>query len=87
LTARLKGAYFDQKGEFGNRAWGPLEPGEDQFWVVDASIGYRLPKRWGLITLEGRNLFDEDFMFQDMDPANPRIYPERLVLARITLAF
>ena len=41
---------------------------DDQFWVLDASIGYRLPRRWGLITLEGRNLLDEHFRFQDTDP-------------------
>lgn len=65
----------------------PVMPGDDRFWVVDAAIGYRLPKRWGLITLEARNLFDARFKFQDRDPANPLIYPERLIFARITLAF
>ena len=71
---------------FGNSNSGVV-PGDDQFWVVNASIGYRLPKRWSLITLEARNLLDEKFNFQDTDPANPRIYPERLVFARLTLAF
>jgi hypothetical protein len=54
--------------------------------VVDASIGYRLPKRYGIITVEARNLFDENFRFQDTDPSNPTIYPERLVLVKVTLA-
>jgi outer membrane receptor protein involved in Fe transport len=62
-------------------------PGDDQFWIVDASIGYRLPKRWGLITLGVKNLLDEDFRFQDTDPARPIIYPERLIFARVSLAF
>ena len=86
FSARLKTTYIDQKGEFGNSRIGVV-PGDDQFWVVDASIGYRLPKRWGLITLEGRNLFNEEFKFQDTDPANPRVYPERYFFARFTLAF
>jgi hypothetical protein len=37
--------------------------------------------------LEARNLFDEEFKFQDTDPANPRISPESLILARCTLVF
>jgi hypothetical protein len=65
------------------------EPGSasDQFWVLDASIGYRLPRRLGLITLEVRNLLDEEFKFYEMDPTIPLMYPERLVFARFTFAF
>ena len=33
------------------------------------------------------NAFDEEFNFQDTDPANPRIYPECLILGRFTVAF
>jgi outer membrane receptor protein involved in Fe transport len=86
FSARLKATYIDQEGKFGNSQAGVV-PGDDQFWTVDASIGYRLPKRWGLITVEARNLSDQRFNFQDTDPANPIIYPERLILARFTLAY
>jgi tetratricopeptide (TPR) repeat protein len=86
FSARLKATYVDQDGKFGNSRSGVVQ-GDDQFWVVDASIGYRLPKRWGIITIEARNILDEEFKFQDTDPANPAIYPERLILARITLAY
>jgi hypothetical protein len=65
----------------------PEFSGSDHFWVVDASVGYRLPKRWGIITLEAKNLLNERFHFQDTDPANPRLYPERLILLRVTLAY
>lgn len=87
FIGRLKPTYIHQKGDFGEPFDGTVESGEDQFWVVDASVGYRLPKRWGLITIEVKNLFDEEFQFQDTDPANPLIIPERLVLFRFTLAF
>lgn len=65
----------------------PLRPGEDQFCVVDASVGYRLPKHMGLISIGVANLFDEKFHFQDTDPANPQIFPSRVTLERLTLAF
>jgi outer membrane receptor protein involved in Fe transport len=61
-------------------------PGSDNFWVVDASINYRLPKRFGLLTVGVKNLFDENFMYQDTDPTSPQILPKRLIFARLTLA-
>jgi outer membrane receptor protein involved in Fe transport len=94
FIAGLKTTYIDQKANFKGDS-----SEEDQFWVVDASIGYRLPKRWGLITIEAKNLFDESFNYQDTDsatiggnaistlPLNPLISPERLILAKITLVF
>jgi tetratricopeptide (TPR) repeat protein len=86
IDAGLKATYIDQRGTFGDPL-DTLERGDDQFWTVDAMIGYRLPKRWGLLSLEARNLLDEEFKFQDTDPANPRITPERFILGKITLSF
>ena len=39
--------------------------GRDDFVVVDAALGYRLPKRLGIMSLGVRNLLDEEFRFQD----------------------
>ena len=89
FTARLKATYIDQRGRFQPQLSPPetTVPGNDQFWVVDTALGYRLPKRFGLITFEVRNLFDKTFKFQDTDPANPLIQPTRSIFARFTLAF
>jgi predicted porin len=84
---RLKATYVDQDGEFGNPRFEPTNDNSDQFWVVDAAVGYRLPKRYGIFSVEAKNLLDEGFQFQDTDPSNPEIIPERSVLAKITLAF
>jgi outer membrane receptor protein involved in Fe transport len=77
----------DQSGVFADPSGESFLPGESQFWVSDASLGYRLPRRWGLVSLTMKNLFDKTFRFQDTDAASPRISPGRLVLARFTLAF
>jgi tetratricopeptide (TPR) repeat protein len=87
FIAGMKVSYVDQSGEFGNPMSPPTVHDDDQFWVVDATVGYRLPKRFGFLTFEVRNLFNEDFKFQDTDPANPTILPGRLFLGRFTLAF
>jgi hypothetical protein len=53
---------------------------------VDASINYRLPKRYGFITIGGTNLFDQDFRFFDNDINNASIQPARAIFGRVTLA-
>ena len=92
FIGKLSATFTDQKGDFS--ASGPgfisdatTEEESDDFWLVDASVGYRLPKRRGIVSLGVSNLFDESFNFVDTDPFNPRVYPERLVFGRITLAF
>ena len=87
LTTVIKTTYVDQEGKFVNPVSSAIFEDSDNFWVVDASIGLRLPKRYGIVSIEARNLFNEKFKFQDTDFANPSIYPERLILAKVTLAF
>lgn len=86
FSAQLKAAYVYQEGEFGDPFMG-LSSEDDRFWVVDVALGYRLPKRLGMITIEGKNILDEEFNYQDTDPANPTIVPERLIIGKITLSF
>ena len=86
FSASLKATYFDQDGDFQRLDSASFESGDDQFWVVDAAIGYRLPKRYGLITVGVTNLFDEFFKFYDTDPVSPVIQPESLVFFKFTLA-
>ena len=88
LLAHLKAIYIDQIGTFPTNTLFPATTsiqGEDRFWVVDASIGYRLPKRYGRLTFEAKNLFNEKFHFQDTDPGNPQVRPGRLAVLRVTL--
>ncbi len=86
FRGRLQATVVDQSGTFVDLA-GQASHGDERFWVLDASLGYRLPKRWGLITVDGRNLLDKRFRFQDTDPANPQIQPERLIVVRLIVAY
>ena len=78
--AHLKAVYVSQDGDFLIRGFPTA--GKDSFWVVDAAVGYRLPKRFGRLMFEVKNVFDEGFSFQDSDPGNPRIRPGRLAVFR-----
>ena len=68
--------------------------GDDDFVVVDASIGYRFPKRRGMLSLVVKNLFDTEFQYQDDsyrefrdEPSSGPYFPERTVMGRFTLSF
>ena len=94
--------YFNPQGFFANVTGtfvrqevdrrGILNEGIDKFFLVDASVGFRLPNRRGIVSLEGRNLFDEHFLYRNanfMTPEliNPRFIPTRTIFARVTFSF
>ena len=88
LSASLKGTYVKQQGSF-ERLDAPRRvytDGDDDFFLVDAAIRYRFPKRYGFFTLGVSNLTDENFNFFDSDIDNPRFQPERSFFAKITIA-
>jgi hypothetical protein len=55
-------------------------------------VGFRFPKRYGIASVEVRNLFDEKFKYQDdnyrtNEVREPMFFPDRTILGRITLSF
>jgi hypothetical protein len=87
--AGIKGTYVTQDVTTATSAWPPYSyvDDSDSFWVFDAAIGYRLPKRYGIVSVEAKNLFNAGFHFTDTNRANPSIQPERVILGKITLYF
>jgi len=88
LSASFKGTYIDQDGRFNRQDARPGVNinGQDNFWLFDAAISYRFPKRYGFLTVGVRNLTDEDFEYFDTDPDNPRVQPDRFFFVSVTLA-
>lgn len=71
-------------------AGGGVTRDSESFWVADIAVGYRLPKRQAILSLEVKNLFDEEFKFHDVDfqsglPRESSVQPDRLVLFKLTL--
>jgi tetratricopeptide (TPR) repeat protein len=86
LGANLTGTYFDQKGDFVRINGMPISA-SDTFWTLDLAFSYRLPKRYGILTVGATNLLDEEFQFFDLDTRNPSILPTRRIYGRVTLSF
>jgi tetratricopeptide (TPR) repeat protein len=65
----------------------------DEFVLVDMAMGYRLPKRYGLLSLEIRNLFDRDFNYQEVidrssqDVLAPLFLPDRSIVLQLAISF
>jgi tetratricopeptide (TPR) repeat protein len=88
FSAGLHGTRVHQHGEFAAAPFAPgspTTPGSARFWSFDGSLGYRLPRRRGVLSLNVHNLFDRRFRFQDTDPDNPRLIPERMIALRFTV--
>ncbi|HMU65142.1 MAG: hypothetical protein U1E82_02785 [Nitrosomonas sp.] len=74
--------------------------GRDGFFLLDAVLGFRLPKRRGALSVEVRNLFDHEFLYRNASLSsivinditiNPnvtnRFIPDRTIMMRLTLHF
>jgi len=83
----LNPTYYNQSGSFDRTAFGGStnETGKDNFWVVDAALSYRLPKRHGFISAGVKNMFKQDFMYFDTNANNPTVQPGRTFFTNATL--
>jgi TonB dependent receptor len=63
----------------------------ERFWNIDAAVGYRLPKRLGIIAIEMRNLLDEDFQYLSgiipKELRQPPFIADRAIFGKINLWF
>ncbi|HNH51988.1 MAG TPA: FecR domain-containing protein [Nitrosomonas sp.] len=69
-----------------------LNAGMDSFFLWDTVLGFRMPNRRGVLSLEGRNLLDQDFLyrsinFQQSEAIASRFIPSRTIFLRLTLNF
>jgi hypothetical protein len=102
LTVPLSVNYFHPSGFFASAGptyvWQDVKnntgqpEGKSDFFLIDASIGYRLPKRYGIASLSFLNVTNERFKYLDNDfrtntdaPVINMFIPERTILGRLTL--
>jgi tetratricopeptide (TPR) repeat protein len=65
---------------------------QDEFWNVDAVLGYRFPKRLGKAEIIVKNLLEEEFNYRDLnfytgDILMPRFQPKQQLFFRVTHNF
>ncbi len=90
LFGGVQGTFVWQK--IGKSPTSTFSQNKENFFLVDASIGFRFPKRRGIFSLEVKNIFDKNFLFQELvgpfalAPTNPLYIPDRTVIAKLTIA-
>lgn len=93
LSFKIKNTFVHQSGLFANLYPGRLPvasvAGNANYFVIDMNLSYRLPKRFGIISVGVNNLLDEQFNFQNtnINSNQSMLAPGRIVFSRFTLAF
>ncbi len=87
LFAKLTGTYVNQKVAEINDNLG-LDNENENFWTFDATLGFRLPRKLGMVSIEARNLLNEQFRYQStFDASGPQLspfVPERQLFAKLS---
>jgi tetratricopeptide (TPR) repeat protein len=86
LTLGFSSSYIHQQGQFLPQGALDVQAGSDDFWLLDAWVSYRLPKRYGFVSVGVTNLTDQAFKYFEVDEENQFINPGRSIVGRITLA-
>ncbi|MGH7886332.1 MAG: TonB-dependent receptor, partial [Candidatus Binatia bacterium] len=94
--SHVEAVYANQWAEWPD-VFATSSPIDNEFVLVNAGIGIRLPRRLGIVQLDIRNVFDERFDFQSSGPRSPGFsgaegqtppfIPERTLFAHVTLSF
>jgi Flp pilus assembly protein TadD len=85
--AGVIGTHYDQEAHWTDDLTLPGQFTEtSRFWVADVQAGYRFPKRYGSVILEGRNITDREFSFYDR-AVQDDVIPARTVSLRVNLTF
>jgi hypothetical protein len=85
--AAFGATFMHQDGDFFRDDTQTLEDGDRSLWVLDTALRYRLPRRYGFLTVGVNNFLDEDDTYQATDVRNPSLRPGRFVFGSVTLAF
>jgi len=86
LFASVRATHYDQRvDQFDDFSSDVRTAVEADFWIGDLEIGYRLPKRWGSISLTASNITDEKFTFY-RSSLEESVVPARTVILSASFA-
>jgi tetratricopeptide (TPR) repeat protein len=80
--ATARATYYDQHVDQVDPAFGAGSVDSD-FWIGDVGLGYRLPERWGSVTLTALNVTDREFVFY-RSSLEENVVPARAVLLSLS---
>ena len=98
FSAPISLNYTNPNGVFAKLTGTFVRQINSSFFTMDTAIGYRFPNRRGMLSLEGKNLLDQDFIYRSYNlnaPIDigssfgtlPRFISDRTLFMRLTLNF
>ncbi len=87
IFAEFGATRYDQAVEqFDDLASSARTTVKSRFWVADALVGYRFPRRWGSLVVDASNLFNKKFEFYERS-VQETVVPARSVVARLEITY
>ena len=87
VFVQVAGTRYDQAvRQFDDLASSARTTVTSTFWVADAAVGYRFPKRWGALVLDGHNVFNKKFEFYERS-VQEDVIPARAIVARLEITY
>jgi len=87
LYVGASATFYDQKvDQFDDQSSDRRQRVESDFWVGDATLGYRFPDRWGSLAVDVRNVTNEKFDFYERS-VQDTIVPARQVVVRLEITY
>ncbi len=86
LFATARATRYNQRvDQFDDLASSARTQMTSDFWLGDLQIGYRLPDRWGSITVDAYNITDREFTFY-RSSLEERVVPARTIIVSLRFA-
>jgi len=90
LFAQFNAAFIRKEAEFSPLSL--IKNISDSVVLLDAGVGFRLPRRQGILSLEVFNVLDEEYRFDDEETKNEKklllhLVPDRAIAIRFSLEF
>jgi hypothetical protein len=82
FSLHINPIYVNQRYDFNNQK-GDIS----NFLTLNATLRYRLPSRYGMLSMGVVNAFDDNFSYTTTDLQDPYLQPDRIFFSNLTLNF
>jgi tetratricopeptide (TPR) repeat protein len=87
VSLRTVVAYTNQEIDYAIAENFPVVTQDDDAWITDVFLEFRLPERLGIVSFGVRNVFDSTLTILETDPLSPRVAGARELVGTISLTF
>jgi Tfp pilus assembly protein PilF len=87
VSFRIGATYVRQDGRFSVGDGSPVFERDDEAWILDAAVDFKLPRRHGLVTVGVLNAGDDFIDLVEADVFNPRFASRRMAYFKVRISY